>query len=260
MNATTEPEYELKHRLTGAAVLVVLAVVVIPLFLSEPALEANTAVSEESASVQTFRSRIVPLNLNNVNGGEKTAQQDLDSVEVDSRKPALLDLTLSSEKKTQAVSSDQEKNKKTALVMTEKSGSAADKKSKESLKKLTKPDTKIAKPATDKSEKTTKVAAVEPKKETKASNSNSAAQEEGSASSGWVVRVGTFSKQANVDSVSTLLNNSGFNPKTKSVDTSLGKSTRVWLGPYAKRETADKISSRLKSLIGEKGYVTRTNS
>jgi cell division septation protein DedD len=77
---------------------------------------------------------------------------------------------------------------------------------------------------------------------------------------GWVVRVGTFSKKANVESVSTLLTNSGFKPRTTAVSTSLGNSTRVWLGPYAKKQTADEISARLKSLIGEKGYVTRVNS
>ena len=83
---------------------------------------------------------------------------------------------------------------------------------------------------------------------------------EESNQSGWVVRVGTFSKVANVESVSTLLTNSGFKPRTTAVDTSLGKSTRVWLGPFARKETANKISDRLKSLIGEKGYVTRNNS
>ncbi len=256
MNTSVEPEYELKHRLTGAAILVILAVVVIPLFLSEPALEANSSVDEEGAAVQTFRSRIVPLNLNNVNGADQSTS-DLQSSNVDERKPALLDLTLSSEEK-QPVSDNNSDSSKTALVMTKDKSKNP---SKAALKKLTKADTEIEKPAAI-AEKQEKVAAVESKSSNSSeatTNSKSAAQEE-SGDAGWVVRVGTFSKQANVDSVSTLLNNSGFNPKTKTVDTSLGKSTRVWLGPYAKRETADKISTRLKSLIGEKGYVTRTNS
>ncbi|MBX2867521.1 MAG: SPOR domain-containing protein [Acidiferrobacterales bacterium] len=253
MNTSVEPEYELKHRLTGAAILVILAVVVIPLFLSEPALEANSSVEEDGVAVQTFRSRIVPLNLNNVNGSDQSAS-DLQSSNVDDRKPALLDLTLSSEAE-QAASEPTEKPKKTALVMTQDQSKGP---SKEALKKLTQAETKIKKPE-EITEKKQKVAAVEPKT-TAASKPKKASGQEQVTSAGWVVRVGTFSKQANVDSVSILLNNSGFNPKTKSVDTSLGKSTRVWLGPYAKRETADKISVRLKSLIGEKGYVTRTNS
>ncbi len=260
MNAIAEPEYQLKHRLVGAAVLVVLAVVIIPLFLSEPALEANSGVDENGVALQTFRSRITPLNLNNVNGAEQSEQdEELSSVVVDSRKPALLDLTLDSEQNAPTAPAEEPKEEKTALVMTNNASIAEEIESKPAVESLSEPEVKTAPETEQKAEPETKVAAVKKIEEPKASDSAPINQEE-TADSGWVVRVGTFSKKANVDSVSTLLNNSGFSPKTKLVDTSLGKSTRVWLGPYAKRETANKISERLKSLIGEKGYVTRTNS
>jgi len=90
MNATAQPEYQLKHRLVGAAVIVVLAVVIIPLFLSEPALEANSGVDEDGVTLQTFRSRITPLNLNNVNGAEQSETDDLSTAEVDSRTGSFL--------------------------------------------------------------------------------------------------------------------------------------------------------------------------
>jgi len=257
MNATAEPEYQLKHRLVGAAVIVVLAVVIIPLFLSEPALEANSGVDEEGVAIQTFRSRITPLNLNNINGAEQAEEDDLRSAEVDSRKPVLLDLTLDSEENTQPPSVDEPKEEKTALVMTNNAESTEEKEAKPALQPISEPEPKTE-PVVEKKPET-KVAAVKKVEEPKTVAKEAVSQEE-TADSGWVVRVGTFSKKANVDSVSTLLNNSGFSPKTKLVDTSLGQSTRVWLGPYAKRETANKISERLKSLIGEKGYVTRTNS
>jgi len=145
--------------------------------------------------------------------------------------------------------------------MTNNAVEAEEKNSKPALKPISEPQTEAEAVVEKKqeSETETEVAAVSSVEKPKAV-ANAAVNQEDSSDSGWVVRVGTFSKKANVDSVSTLLNNSGFSPKTKLVDTSLGKSTRVWLGPYAKRETANKISERLKSLIGEKGYVTRTNS
>ena len=253
---STEPEYELKHRLTGAAILMLIAVVVIPLLLSEPTLEANTDEEAAEVSVQTFRSRIVPLNIDNVNGDSSDTVATVDhggssdAVVVDARKPALLDLTgkdggnAGSAENKDSGGADESK---TALVMTREATSPES-------DEIKKPDTEPA---------------AQPSATTSAANSQSAGSkkpekkertDEETLTSGWVVRVGTFSKKANVDSVSALLTNSGFNPKTKPVETSLGKSTRVWLGPYAKRETADKISDRLKSLIGEKGYVTRTSS
>ena len=78
------------------------------------------------------------------------------------------------------------------------------------------------------------------------------------SSTGWAVRVGTFSKQANADSVSTLLAGNGFTAHKTTVQTALGdNATRIWLGPYAKKETAGEISLRLLVLIGEKGFVTK---
>jgi len=260
---TVEPEYELKHRLTGAAILMLFAVVVIPLLLSEPALEANNSQENQNAAVQTFRSRIVPLNLENVNGGNGqvsvglSGEQSGEAVEVDTRKPALLDLTVDSTASTGGNEDKAEdkvtapKQQKTALVMTQDKGSSSSGSEKAASDKTA--ETKAEK----KPESKKKVAAAS---NTTDSSTTQASAAETSTNSGWIVRVGTFSKQANVDSVSQLLNKSGFNPKTKPVETSLGMSTRVWLGPYAKRETADKISDRLKSLIGEKGYVTRTSS
>jgi len=248
------PVYELKHRVTGAAILVILAVVIIPLFLSEPSLEANSnARPGEPGYNKTFKSRIVPLNINNVNGNDSGNDQ-LPVATLDDKKPALLDLTNQSQAPqpkaeiAEKAKSSVEKTTKTALVMTQNPVTTQPVSKIESEKKVEpekpKASQEKSKPSSNNNE--TKVANLE--------------QQDNQAGGGWIVRVGTFSKQANVDSVSSLLDNSGFKPKTTGVTTSLGESTRVWLGPYAKRETADKISDRLKDLIGEKGYVTRTSS
>ena len=223
--------------------MVMTAVIVIPLFLSEPALEANNDQTQaQTQGSKTFRSKIVPLNLNNVNGnGDQTQESDVTVIE-DSR-PALLDLTKPQDAQDDAAAPASEIQ--TTLVMTQEQSEpeATDPATEQQPEQDAKTASKIDE---------TKSKAEQPEEVAKASDEQ--------VLEGWVVRVGTFSKKANVDSVSSLLANSGFKPKTTPVSTSLGPSTRVWLGPYAKRETADKISDRLKSLTGEKGYVTRTSS
>jgi DedD protein len=252
---STSPEYELKHRVTGAAILVALAVLIIPLFLSEPNLEANNSNTTGSGSNfdKTFKSRIVPLNISNVNDSDSETGQ-LPVTTLDESKPALLDLTGQTPTPKAVLEvipepkAGSEEQTKTALVMTQNP---------ESEQKVSKiepveiKNTAVEKPAEDESKSNTK------DNESKIANLE---QQDNQAEDGWIVRVGTFSKKANVESVSSLLSNSGFKPKTTGVTTSLGESTRVWLGPYANRKTADKISDRLKDLIGEKGYVTRTSS
>ena len=244
-----EPEYELKHRITGAIIMVLTAVIVIPLLLSEPALEANIEESQAQQGSKTFRSKIVPLNINNVNSSSEQ-DQDNDVTVIEDSRPALLDLTKPSSTKN---GTTEEGGTQTALVMTQEVA--------EEKKKTVE---KVEELLSDSAAEKQTVKQSEPKAEEEESEPAQSEQvakltEEESAE-GWVVRVGTFSKQANVESVSSLLTKSGFKPKTTPVSTSLGPSTRVWLGPYAKRETADKISDRLKSLTGEKGYVTRTSS
>ena len=72
------PEYRLEHRLTGAVILVVLAVLVIPLLLKEPGLEANTqeTIAETEDGKKTFKSKIEPLTLSNVNNSSVVSALD----------------------------------------------------------------------------------------------------------------------------------------------------------------------------------------
>lgn len=73
----------------------------------------------------------------------------------------------------------------------------------------------------------------------------------------WIVRVGTYAKIENVNSISKLLADNGFEAQHTEVQTSLGKAVRVWTGPYYGRELAEKASLQLKTLTNEKVYVTR---
>ena len=78
------------------------------------------------------------------------------------------------------------------------------------------------------------------------------------SSTGWAVRAGTYAKQTNADSVATALAGNGFTAHKTVVQIALGgNATRIWVGPYAKKETAGEVSLRLQVLIGEKGFVTK---
>lgn len=78
------------------------------------------------------------------------------------------------------------------------------------------------------------------------------------AESGWAVRVGAFSSQANVDRVTARLEGAGFEVNTTRVQTAQGKdATRIWLGPYPSRQTAREVSERLPGETGEKAAVVR---
>ena len=71
---------------------------------------------------------------------------------------------------------------------------------------------------------------------------------------GWAVQVGIFSKQSNIDSVSDRLKKIGFEVR----QTARGDdATRIWLGPYASRETAETVSNQTLAITGEKGLVAK---
>lgn len=72
---------------------------------------------------------------------------------------------------------------------------------------------------------------------------------------GWVVRVGTFAQNSNVDRVVKRLRQAGFEPSTTRVKTQQGNVTRVWIGPYSKRVEAARMRTRVKQVTGGEGYI-----
>ena len=75
---------------------------------------------------------------------------------------------------------------------------------------------------------------------------------------GWQVRAGTYCEIRNADAVFKMLNRSGYNAQSIPVKIDECKGTRVWLGPYQKKETAEKISAELKIFTGENGYIVNS--
>lgn len=232
VRAKTEikPEYQLKYRLVGAGIMVVAAVVLIPVLLQEPGIEASTQNNSVKIELdETFKSKIEPLTLDNVN--KKLSISDEDFV-----KPALVKGSSTSE--TESINAEQD-----GLENTEEQVDAV----------------VTAATSTDQNEGETVVLIKEESSKTVASfeQTEEDLSDLSEGNSGWTVRVGTFSKTENVETISTLLNDSGFNARHTKVQTTLGEAIRVWLGLYSEKKTAEKVNTRLKSLTGEKGYVTK---
>ncbi len=242
------PVYELKHRLIGAAILIVGAVLLIPMLLEEPKLQASISNQTESdlGEDKTFKSKIEPINLETLNISNLSKQQEEDI------KPALL-------------GSDDEaskKEKKSAKPPIKIEGEESVNDGASTVEKITESEPKKEKKKKKKIEPVvlTSETQKEEVKEEEPKVAKSKDQSDTSITNGWTVRVGTFSKSENVETISKLLDSSGFTTRHTDVETTLGKATRVWLGPYADKETAEKVSTRLKTLTGEKGYVTKQAS
>lgn len=223
-----EPEYELKHRITGAIILVAAAVLVIPMLLSGPDPEGDGDLRNPAREASS-QSRIVPLDLSEILPASGEGGEDLPLAAMEDQQPTLLDLT---------------ENNDGGITQTEsrtgpdQGEDARDESARPALVMTRIPDT--------------------PEEQAEAqARADTAAKAEGQGD--WFVRVGTFSKPANAERVFELLTENGYAPKRTPVSASGGSSTRVWLGPYAEKKAIE-VSNRMKDLVGEKGYVTKDSS
>ncbi len=289
------PEYNIKHRIVGAFILITISIIVIPALLSEPSSHAiirpqQIAIPVDTSGQPNFQSVIEPLN---------RAQEQINTTQ--SQRPALLSATRRKSDKTsdnkpasifaeanKKIPANPSSTKKTSIVMSAKKETTAKKATKDKPAESKKVSNKVAKnttrqpagkkvpasktvlasttkaPEVAPAKTTSVVASVQPKQtsaaQSKTAKSSPVAGSQPVSAKGWSVRVGTFARVENVNNLTELLSNSGFQPRKTPVKTRLGAATRIWLGPYAKRTTAERISSQLKLLTGEEGYVTKQSS
>jgi DedD protein len=76
-----------------------------------------------------------------------------------------------------------------------------------------------------------------------------------SAKSGYMVQVGSYSNKSNADKAAGKLRAKGYTVHTGPVKTSKGTVTRVWLGPFKDRKTADKIKASVKRSTGMSAII-----
>ncbi|MEA3292507.1 MAG: SPOR domain-containing protein [Pseudomonadota bacterium] len=272
--ATGISRYQLKHRLLGAAILIGLAILIVPGLLGKPSFLSPEKKPASVIDVDEagFKSKIEPVFEGALKQAEESAQA---REEAEAGKPAL------AVRDNGDGATDGESGKRTTFkpivedrsFLSDTAGTSVEPAAKElAVEKAARQDAPAKKKAAaDKKPTpvTEKVAKREPgpkpaaKPAAKSAPKTSAKKTPAKktlAGGGWVVRVGTFAKQQNAESVTKLLRSKGLAPRQSQVDTKVGKATRIWLGPYPVRDEANRISAGLKEITGEKGYVTRASS
>lgn len=79
-----------------------------------------------------------------------------------------------------------------------------------------------------------------------------------SDSAGWLVRIGTFSRKDNAKRIVSVLKGKGFAPKTGTIKSSQGPATRVWVGPFKKRDKAVLVRRQILKETGQEGLIVAT--
>ncbi len=213
------PHPQLKNRIFGAILLVILAVLLIPLFLGEP---RNSIDVEQSEEKKQFQSKIQPLPDSEDSVAAEVVEQVTDSLKVGS--------------------SQVTEQEPTGLV----------------LKKIDM-SSEVAEPkkvGQDTTDLTATKLKIEPAKEE--SSVEELKQEpviENKVTEGWALQAGIFSKKENAQSIAKILKDHDFKPNSSVADASFGEAVRVWLGPFRTKEEAQATSTKLESIIGNGGYI-----
>lgn len=237
MSATLKnnyPEYDPRHRLTGAVVLILLAIILLPMLLSknqelvEP--EADPVVMEITKDgKKVFVSRI-----SSVPAGSTTATSIKES-------PA----------DTKPASADKGSSDPPPSALFRPLSSTADRKS-----------SSTEKPAAAKSTKTApeKKPAVKKTASKNATSTKTTVKKSPLSTSGWILQVGVFSQSANAAKKVSELKKKGFNATSGKVKTSKGTATKVWIGPFKDRKSAEKMQDRLQHKTRQRGIVVENKS
>jgi len=246
MSATVKnnfQEYDPRHRLTGAVVLILLAIILLPMLLSkdqdveQP--ETDPVVMEVTKEgKKVFVSRISSATAPNekaVAEGKKTAESKDQSKAAD---------TSSSTAKSSGKSIAEEQG--SSALFKPMSASGAKKSSTD--KKASEPTTKkifTKQPAT----KTT----------TAKTNTKTAPKKASTTVAGgsWMLQVGVFSQSSNAKNKVAELKKKGFDAKSSTVKTSKGTVTKVWIGPFKDRSSAEKMQERLQHKTRQRGMVVK---
>ena len=223
----TEQDFNIRHRLVGAFVLLASGIIFIPMILQGhgPGVGKSDNLTEEvqewivgTEEAETYISRVVPV-------GEGAGQEQIQPVVIDENATPELQVieeTVSAiEQSVEAQTQDQIKTIKEVAAI-------------ESM-----PEPVQEAVEQPKVVETKQVAGI------KAEN----------VSRGWVVQVGTFSKPENAQNLITKLNQNGFDSRYEVIDTDAGQATRVWVGPYEKRVTAARALELVKENTGVKGFL-----
>jgi DedD protein len=215
------PQFNPKHRIAGAIILVSLAVIFLPMLLDEsaPPKETRTLtdIPERDAPVSETKVVITPVP---APGSAKTQTAAADPV---AEKPAS-EAPAPTSLKTETVKTDTAKTEPKKAESKVGAVAAVDKKSDTAAK--AKPV--AVKGGVDVAEKISK---------------------------GWIVQVGTFSNNENADRLRDKLKGQGFAVSAENVTVNGGKAVRLRVGPFRDKSAANKAQTQLQKELNIQGIV-----
>ncbi|MBL4673439.1 MAG: SPOR domain-containing protein [Arenicella sp.] len=267
-------EFDLKHRITGAAVLLFLGVLVLPWLLGPP----SEASKVEVAPLSPISSEVEVANIiNTVNGSEFDALTNNieETVYISKITPLdakgnrdLVQAANNAAASTNARQREQDELNALAEIVKqqndalEKAASETDAKTTANKQNAEGEPQKMGVAGADqqyaKRERDLQAAlALELKSQQQAKDAENGALVKTPVSVGWVVQVGLFTDKSRAIALISELKNKGFSASSSVVDTNRGKKTgtRVWLGPFDKRVAAINEQNRLKSKAGKEGFI-----
>jgi len=272
--SSSAAEFNLKHRVTGAAVLLFLGALVIPWLLGPPS-EASKQVAELDPADEQMAVTEIEREL--LGGGETAAEEPEETVYISKITPLSNQSENDVEDSSQDSNSGDSKTTDTAEKDTNKEAEAAKKLAREKAEAAEKQRQQNAKAeaerkarekaAADKKAKADKESSAEElarQKREKELQAALAAEDEPSPSNtqnkvdvGWIVQVGLYLEKKGAEKKIAELKGQGFKPSNTVVDTNRGPKTgtRVWLGPFEKRPEAEKQNSKLKQKTGKDGFI-----
>lgn len=331
MNATsnvdTDGDFDLRHRVLGALVLVVLGIVVLPIILNGASMEpqeVTIAAGDGEKKPRTFETNIRPVNSDESTVKIESESRDKLEAKVSFSKPDIPevkgenapsteapDLGTPDQKTTAGINSDDGTLKPPVLTEANTSilDTGVDSSVIEPLPEVKLPDAKL--PDAEQPVAAQTIPPTNPAQQTAADTSPAESVSEDSVGdkkgvtdnqgskttadvvkisegagsngttskqvidkgvdkpdenekqvqvsgvTGWVVRVGTFGEVDNAVRMVDLLRSQGFDGQTTVNKTKSGKSlTRVWVGPFADRDSAARKLSKIQEMTGEKGFIT----
>ncbi|MGA8261777.1 MAG: SPOR domain-containing protein [Arenicellales bacterium] len=218
--------FVLKHRLTGAAVLIGFAVIVLPLLLGAPGDGGGDQAPGAPADSDTtvFHSNITPIGGATPNARLQSATQGDDNT----AKAADGQTSTGKEQETRTASAEDTTPPATKTATAKDDSSDAE----------SKPDDKAGSRSGEKTQ-----------------GSPAAGTHAKSVERGWIVQVGVFKNPDNVKKLVAKLQGSGIDSSTTGVDTSEGQATRVWVGPFETRVEAARTQVRIKRHTGSEGLI-----
>ena len=245
-NKAQTGDFNLKHRLTGAGILISFGVVVLPWLLGSYSISAgddvaqkapietvelpddssadNSIIINDDEEIKVFVSKIKPVDSKGrqIYTAQKSTVKEskVDSI-VKPKSPTTTKATAQVEKVKEKLKSSLDKDV----------GAGKTKKAPKKVEKVN----EVAKKPTIKKE-------VKPKKD---------------VDQGYIVSVGVYSKKTGAEKVISDLKKKGFKPSSNEFESSKGLATRVWLGPFSARAAAGKERSKLEQVVGEKGLIIR---